>query len=123
MIIIHHVSGHSSRRWTPSKRQSMQQHFKYLRGALQKDTIGSDLCLRSIKPEELRNFEELHRGDPMKVFYHFRCKSEEMIFPQGSVSYEWMEDASLPTGWKIKKGINCTYYLRWLLRIEKITCL
>ena len=90
---------------------------------MQKDTIGSDLCLRSIKPEELRNFEELHRGDPMKVFYHFRCKSEEMIFPQGSVSYEWMEDASLPTGWKIKKGINCTYYLRWLLRIEKITCL
>ena len=36
-----------------------------------------------------------------------------MIFSQGSVSYEWMEDASLPTGWKIKRGINCTYYLRW----------
>ena len=32
MIIIHHVSGHSSRRWTPSKRQSMQQQFEYLRG-------------------------------------------------------------------------------------------
>ena len=32
MIIIHHVSGHSRRRWTPSKRQSMQQQFEYLRG-------------------------------------------------------------------------------------------
>ena len=87
---------------------------------MQKDIICSDLCLRSITPEELRNFEELHRGDPKKVFYHFRCRFEERIFPQGSVSYEWMEDASLPTGWKIKKGINCTYYLRWPLTRYKL---
>ena len=82
---------------------------------MQKDIIWSDLCLRSITPEELRNFEELHRGDPKKVFYNFRCRDKDMISPQGSVSYEWMEDTSLPTGWKIKRGINCTYYLRWPL--------
>ena len=87
---------------------------------MQKDIICSDICLRSITPEELRNFEELHRGDPKKVFYHFPCRFEERIFPQGSVSYEWMEDASLPTGWKIKKGINCTYYLRWPLTRYKL---
>ena len=79
MIIIYHVSGHSRRHWTPSETQGMQQHFKYLRGGggLQKDIICSDLCLRSITPEELRNFEELHRGDPNKVFYHFRWRFEE----------------------------------------------
>ena len=58
-----------------------------------------------------------------RSFITFVTDLRKMIFSQGSVSYEWMEDASLPTGWKIKKGINCTYYLRWLLRIEKITCL
>ena len=50
---------------------------------MQKDTIGSDLCLRSIKPEELRNFEELHRGDPKKVFYHFRYRFEKNDFLTG----------------------------------------
>ena len=114
MIIIYHVSGHSRRRWTPSKRQSMQQHFKYLRG-------GGGVAKRH---NLLRSMFEVHyTGGAEELWRVAQRRPEEgllslslqiwgKIFPKGSVSYEWMEDASLPTGWKIKKGINCTYYLR-----------
>ena len=69
-----------------------------LRGALQKDTICSDLCLRSITPEELRNFEELHRGDPKKVFYHFRYRFEKNDFLTG-FSELWVDGGRKPAHW------------------------
>ena len=43
---------------------------------------------------------------------YVRWKQQENQF-QGTMSYEWKEDASLPTGWKLKNGVNCTYFLRW----------
>ena len=122
--IVMFLTGHLRQHWSTSKKQSMQSKWnKYKISLIFVDTL---VCIFKYgflwKVLHRRRFKELWNVPQRRLKKgidnenncqkYVRWKQQENQF-QGTMSYEWKEDASLPTGWKLKNGVNCTYFLRW----------